>query len=196
MDMKHHILTALREEFNHWEALLVRLREAQIIAPQLPSHLSIKDVIAHLRAWQQRSIAPFEAARLNREPEFPTWLAEVDPDAEANMDHINAWIYESSREQSWSTVHQHWREGFQRFLASGEAIPEKDLLDAGRYPWLKGHPLAFILLASYAHHQAHLEKSLGWLREHGNVKIAGWVETSDSSMNMDSKTSPSVDSHP
>jgi hypothetical protein len=98
--------------------------------PALPSHLSIKDVIAHLRAWQQRSIARFKAARLNREPEFPTGLAEIDPDAEANTDHMNAWIYESSREQSWSTVHQHWREGFQRFLASGEAIPEKDLLDA------------------------------------------------------------------
>jgi hypothetical protein len=127
----------------------------------------------HLRACQQRSIARFEAARLHREPEFPKWLAELDPDAETNTDHMNAWIYESSREQSWSTVHQHWREGFQRFLELGEAIPEKDLLDAGRYPWLKGHPLAFILLASYDYHQEHLEKSLGWLREHGNVKIAG-----------------------
>ena len=176
MDMKHHILTALREEFNQWEALLVRLSEAHIMAPQVPSHWSIKDVIAHLRAWQQRSIARFEAARFNREPEFPMWLAELDPDVAANTDHVNAWIYEASREQSWSTVHQHWREGFQRFLELAETMPEKDLLDAGRYPWLKGHPLAFILLASYDHHQEHLEKVLGWLQAHDAADVIAHIE--------------------
>lgn len=173
MNMKEHVLTALREEFNRWEALLASLREEQITAPHLPSNLSIKDVIAHLRAWQQRSIARLEAAVLNREPEFPKWLPGLDPDAEDTTDQINAWIYETYREQPRSEVHQNWREGFLRFLELGAAIPEKDLLDAGRYPWLKGYPLAFILLASYDHHQEHLEALLAWLREHGNMQIAG-----------------------
>lgn len=173
MNMKEHILTALREEFNRWEELLASMSDEQITAPHLPSNLSIKDVIAHLRAWQQRSIARLEAARLNRAPEFPKWLPELDPDSEGNTDQINAWIYETYREQPWSNVHQNWREGFQLFLELAEAIPEKDLLDAGRYPWLEGHPLAFIPLASYDHHQEHLENWLAWLREHENMKIAG-----------------------
>jgi len=57
MNMKQHVLTALREEFNRWEQVLASLSEEQITTPHLPGHLSIKDVIAHLRAWQQRSIA-------------------------------------------------------------------------------------------------------------------------------------------
>ena len=166
MNMQEHILTALREQFNRWEELLASMSDEQITAPLLPSNWSIKDVIAHLRAWQQRSIARLEAARLNREPEFPKWLPELDPDSEGNTDQTNAWIYETYREQPWSKVHQNWREGFLLFLQLGEGILEKDLLDAGRYPWLEGHPLAFILLATYDHHHEHLEKLLAWLQQH------------------------------
>jgi len=170
MYMKHHILAALREEFNHWEEVLTGMSEEQITTPHLSSTLSIKDEIAHLRAWQQRSIARLEAALLNREPEFPQWTATVDtdadPDSENNTDHINGWIYESYREQPWSMVYQNWREGFLRLLEVGAAISEKDLLDSSRYSWLKGYPLAFILVASYDHHQEHLEKLLARLQEH------------------------------
>jgi hypothetical protein len=173
MNMKQHILAALSEVFNQWEELLARLNEEQITAPLLPSQLSIKDAIAHLWAWQQRSIARMEAARLNREPEFPRWLPELEPDAEGSTDQINAWIYETYREQPWSKVHQNWREGFQRFLVSAEGISERDLLDDGRYSWLPEYPLALVLLASYDHHQEHLEKLLAWLREHGNIPIVG-----------------------
>ncbi len=170
MNDKKQILTMLKEEFNRWEELLAGLSEAQITDPQLPANLSIKDVIAHLRAWQQRSIARMEAALANREPEFPEWPAGLDPESE-DVDQINAWIYETYREKPWSSVHRDWREGFLRFLELGEAIPEKELLEAGRYPWLGGHPLSLILLSSYGHHhEEHLESLLAWLRQHGNMK--------------------------
>jgi hypothetical protein len=165
MDMKEHILTALREQFERWEALLASLSHEQIMAPHLPSPWSTKDVIAHLRAWQQRSIARLEAARFNREPQFPKWLPGLDPDAEGSTEQTNAWIYETYRGQPWTEVYRNWREGFLRFVELGEEILERDLLDAGRYPWLGGRPLAFILLASYDHHQEHLDKTLAWLRQ-------------------------------
>ena len=165
MNMKEHILTALREQFDRWEELLASMSEEQINAPLLPSEWSIKDVIAHLRAWQQRSIARMEAALFNREPEFPMWLAGIDPDSEGHTDQVNAWIFENSREQPWVKVYRSWSEGFLRFLESGEGVSEKDLLDSNRYPWLKGYPLAYILLASYDHHQEHYVKLLAWLQE-------------------------------
>ncbi len=160
MNMKQHILAALNEEFNRWEELLAGMNEEQITTSLLPSELPIKDVIAHMMAWQQRSIARLEAALLDREPEFPNWPAELDPEAEENTDPVNAWIYESYRDQPWSSVYQDWRAGFQRFLEAAEGISERDLLDAGKYPWLKGHPLCLVLLGSYDHHQEHLEKLL------------------------------------
>jgi len=167
MNMQNHILTALREQFDCWEELLAGLSDGQITATDLPSNWSIKDVMAHLWAWQQRSIARLNAALLNRDPDFPRWLPDIDPDAEANTNQTNAWIYAAYRDQPWSKVHQDWREGFLRFLESGEGFTEKDLLDSGKYSWLGGYSLAFILIASYDHHQEHYEQLLAWLQEHG-----------------------------
>ncbi len=172
MTMKQHILAALREEFDRWEELLASMSEEQITALLLPSIWSIKDVMAHLMAWQQLSIARVQAAQLDRAPEFPKWAAGLDPDSEGNTEKINAGLYETYCEQPWSSVHRDWREGFLRFLESAEPIAERDLLDGERYPWLKGYPLALILVASYDHHQEHLEKSLAWLGQHGKLKGA------------------------
>jgi hypothetical protein len=166
--MKEHILTALREQFDRWEELLAGMSDEQLTAPLVPSDWSIKDDIAHLWAWQQRSIARMEAARLGREPEYPRWLPDVEPDGGDSDELINAWMYETYRDKPWSQVHQDWRAGFLRFLELGAGIAERDLLDGGKYPWLEGYPLALILLASYDHHQEHLEKLLAWLQEHAS----------------------------
>jgi hypothetical protein len=173
MNMKEHILTALREQFNRWEELLAGLTTEHITAPQFDENWSIKDVMAHLWAWQQISIARMEAAVRNREPEFPTWVAELHEDWEENANQTNAWIYATCHEKPWFEVRQQWRDGFLRYLELAEPIPENDLLDTGRYPWMHGHPLAASLLASYNHHQEHLEKLLAWILEHGNMKMAG-----------------------
>jgi len=156
--------------------LLASLTEEQITAPQLPDNWSIKDVIAHLRAWQQRSIARLEAALLSRAPEYPAWPAQFDPEEEGQPHDLNAWLYATYRDQPWSSVHRDWRAGFLRFLELGAAIPETDLLAEGRYPWLDGYALFAVLQGSYEHHREHaeyLEPLLARLRQHGNMERAG-----------------------
>jgi len=165
MNMKDHILAALREQFNQWEELLTGMSSEQLSTPHLPSKLSTKDIVAHVYAWQKISLVRMEAAESNREPEFPKAPAGFDLETENDVDGINAWFYETYRDQPWSTIHQHWRAGFLRLLELGEGIVERELLDSSRYPWLKGHPLAFVLIASYDHHQEHLDGLHAWLRE-------------------------------
>jgi hypothetical protein len=157
MNDKHQLLAALREEFNRWEAQLGSLSEAQITAPTLPKHWSIKDVIAHLRAWQQRSIARLEAAQQGKEPDYPVWPAQFDPEAEGQPHDLNAWLYEQTRNQPWPRVHEDWRAGFLRFLELAAAIPEQDLLAKDKYAWMNGYALADILNGSLKHHQEHAE---------------------------------------
>lgn len=160
MTMQEHILAALREQFERWEDVLASMSEADITAPLASAEWSVKDVIGHLRAWQQRSIARLEAGQLNREPEFPDWPADLNPEAEEDLAQINAWIYATYRDQPWPQVHQQWGDGFLRFLDLGAAVPERYLLDGSRYPWLEGYSLAFVLVASYDHHQEHLDALL------------------------------------
>lgn len=168
MNMKEHILAALREQFDSWEELLASLSDEQITTPHFDYNWSIKDVIAHLWAWQQISVARMESGLQDREPEIPKWIVSLGEDWEDNADRVNALTFETNHKKPWSEVHQNWKDGFLHFLELGNKISERDLLDGDRYPWLKGYSLAFILVASYDHHQEHLEKLLAWLEEHGN----------------------------
>ncbi len=167
MDMKGHILTGMREMYDRWEALLAGMSAEQIAAPLLSSTWTAKDILVHVRTWQQRSVARFEAALAGREPEYPQWLPGIDPDAAGVTDQVNAWIYETNHDLPWPVVHQNWKETFFHLLELGEKISEIDLLDSGKYLWMKGYPLILILLFSYDHHKEHYEKLQAYLQEHG-----------------------------
>lgn len=173
MNNKQQLLTTLREEFKRWDALQADMSEEQITTPQLAGNWSIKDVFAHLWAWQQRSIARLEAALYNREPEFPPWPAAFDPEVEGEPDALNAWLYQNYRDKPWPLVYADWRKDFLRFLDLGEEISEEDLLAPARYPWLEGQPLSSILLASYEHYEEHREWLFPRIQQQQQMKIAG-----------------------
>jgi hypothetical protein len=164
---KAEILQLLGDEFDQWDKRLARLSEAQWLEPHPPDNLSVKDVVAHLWAWQQRSIARVEAALHNREPEFPRWPESLEPEAE-DVDPINAWILETNRAKPASAVYGDWRAGFLRLIELTQAIPESDLLQPGRYPWLGEDPLSLVLVSSCEHHHLeHLEPLLAWFSSLG-----------------------------
>ena len=158
MTDKQEILSRSRAVFDSWQRLLAEICEEEITAQLFPSGWSIKDVIAHLRAWQQISIARLEAAVLDTRLVFPTWLAGSDPFfAEDNTDASNSRIYELTHDQPWSIVHRAWKDGYQQFLDLAEAIPKKEMFDAQRYEWLNGYALSAVIEGSCEHHQEHLE---------------------------------------
>ena len=165
MNMKEHILAALKEKFDSWEELLTGLSEEQIIVPHFDYDWSIKDVIAHLWAWQQISIARVEAGLWNQKPQLPDWIVESVENWEEDSDRVNALTFEKYHEKSWTEIHQNWQEGFVWFLELGNKISERDLLDGDKYPWLNGYSLAFILIASYDHHQEHYEKLIPYINK-------------------------------
>lgn len=160
MQEKSQVLLMLRGEFDRWEELLASFSQEEIISPQLPTIWSIKDVVAHLWAWQQVSIARLEAARLVRQPVLPDWLAGLDPESDEHLEQFNATIYDTHCQQPWADVHQKWRDGFLRFLALAEMTPEQDLLDPQKHPWLKGYSLLAVLEGSLGHHREHREALL------------------------------------
>ncbi len=142
----------MREEFSRWEELLGSLSEKRIIQRDLSAGLSVKDVVAHLMAWQGLSIARLEAARDNRDPIYELGPAGLDPDADENVDRINAWIHEKYLNSLWADVYHGWSKGYLRFLDLAEAMPEDVLMQPARYPWLKDVPLAAVLEGLYDHH--------------------------------------------
>ncbi len=164
MDMQAHILAAMREEFDRWEGILA----SDPRLPDLPTlgDWTTKDVVTHLWAWQQATVARLYAALHDHEPVFPKLLTEVGGDWEEETDRTNAHVYAVYHSLPWAAVHENWRNGFLHLLELGGQISEIDFLNGGRFPWLNGWSVAFIILASYDHHKEHYDKLQAWLREH------------------------------
>ena len=171
MHDKTEILTLLLEELNRWEELLSHLNEKQVTMPQRPSQWSIKDVVAHLRAWQQLSFARVRAAQDNTEPVLPAWLAGSDPESEEELENFNARIYETHRRQSWQQVYQDWRDGFRSLLTLAERLPNEYIMDPNRYDWLNGRPLFAVLEGTYEHHQEHYDDLQNWLNQPRDLQM-------------------------
>lgn len=170
MNNKTQSLEMLEDIFHRWEKLLSGLSKEQITAAQYPSALSVKDEIAHLWAWQLRSVARIEAFLNHSEPQYPEWPGTPDPDT-GDVDQVNAWIYETNRNKPWSRVHEDWREQFQRLLQLVENLPKEDLVAPARYAWMEGYPLSATLEGTYEHHEEHIEDLIARLRENGGKKV-------------------------
>src|SRR5919198_5681694 len=140
MASKQELIHGLRAVFQSWEKVLGETSEGRVAAPLRPGGWSISQVITHLCAWQQISVAHLEAALTDSDPHFPAWLGGADPFyAEAHVDDFNARIQETRLSQSWSKRHRDWREGFLRLLALAERVPDSILFDTERFSWLRGY---------------------------------------------------------
>ena len=165
MNEKKVILANLRSVLNDWEALVADADETEANAPRRSDDWSIKDVVAHVMAWQQISIARLRAAELDAEPEYPPWLQGFDPFyAEEHTDPFNARIYQIYHDQPWPAVHAAWKKGFTQFIEMANAVSDDVLFDRQRYPWLRGYALAAVLEGSAEHHREHLAEVAGKLQ--------------------------------
>jgi len=168
MNDKGQLIQMLTEEFDRWEKLLTSISTEQITAPNRIANMSIKDIIAHLTAWQQVTVARLEAARKNRTPEYPGWPPELDINAD-DVDKINAWIYTTYQERPWSSILKEWQERYLHVLILAQVSSEKNLMSAGKYAWLKEYPLSAVLLGTYEHHEEHREALLALLHQNGKM---------------------------
>jgi len=165
MNDKAEYLRDLESMLAQWEALLAGLSLDQISAPVLDDGWSVKDVVAHLMAWQKITYARLEAGRQGNQPAFPELPAGADPDSDDTLEAVNQHFYQLYRDQPWERIHTGWRDGFQRILETTRAMPESELMELGRYDWLPDYPLAAVLQGTYEHHEDHYGWLTDWLDE-------------------------------
>jgi len=99
---KRQLIDMHESEFEKWERMLASLSPAQITDPSLADGLSVKNVIAHLKAWQARTIARLEGALQGHTPHFPQWPVELaEEESNDAVDRANAWILATQRDRPW-----------------------------------------------------------------------------------------------
>jgi hypothetical protein len=163
---KAAVLEALRRERAGWEALLAEVGEERMLQPGAAGEWTFKDVAAHLSAWRRRSIARLAAASRGEPPPPNEWPAGLEED-----DEINAWFHDIDRDRPLQDVLREPREQFGQLEELVQALPEQDLQDPGRFPWLEGHSLGAAIVSGlfFGHlHEEHEPAIRAWLGASGS----------------------------
>ena len=149
----------LREEL---ERVVAEAGEARMEQPCSFGELTFKDLITHLTGWRQATAARLEAGLRGEEPVFP-WPAHLDE--EADLDEINRWFFETNRDKPLAAILRESRETFERVERAIAALPEDDLLEPGRFPWLGGAALGpTVVRGTLGHyHEEHEPDIRAWL---------------------------------
>ena len=159
---KTRIIQQLGNERKRLESNLATLTSDQMIVRGVVGDWSIKDVLAHLADW---------------EAHMPVWVAAArqgDPVAEiesglkwTQFNEFNQRIYERHKDQSLDEVLGYFYDVHLEFMEMVDVMPEDEMLESKRYPFLDKGAI-YDWLSAYAGHDR-------WAKTH----IRKWLKTSN-----------------
>lgn len=160
---KAELLAAIREEYARLEGLVKDMGEDELAAPGVVGQWSVKDILAHLTAWNRLLPGWLEAARIGATPIMPsegyTWR---------DMDRLNAAIYHANKDSAWDKVINEFREAHQRVLHEVEALSEDELTNPQRYNWMGGKPLTNLIASdTHEHYKEFADHLQEWTQVQG-----------------------------
>jgi len=157
---KSTLIDVIRNERARLESLLVGLTETQMIKPGVEVEWSIKDILAHIAAWERLAMDRIYAAQTGTDLKYPL-IAGDD-----FVDQFNAQNYEAHKNQSLSEVRAEFDNAHQEFMAQIEALSEARLSQKLNFDW-SGKMTYQVMISANTHwhypdHAAAIEK---WLEE-------------------------------
>ncbi len=157
---KQELIETLGTQRGIWEALLRQVGPNRMELRGVTGEWSVKDIVAHVTAWERRPVASLKAVQTRTWPQPPEWPINLDEDA------INAWIFAANRGRQVQDVLNESRQVFDQLVQAVELVTEQDLTAMGRFEWLQGNSLiASIGGNSFEHYQVHGEAIRAWLAQ-------------------------------
>jgi hypothetical protein len=148
-----------REE---WDALIAQIPDSARTEPALAGGWSVKDLIAHVAAYEQWTAAQIRAANEGRAPtNRELYGVEVMPDDPEgwDLDRQNAAIYARYKEMPLAEVMTFSSQAFVDLVAAVKGVPDEDVTRTGAQTWAGGTTLLEIIPGQcYAHYDRHAEE--------------------------------------
>jgi hypothetical protein len=116
---KSDVLNRLQARYQEWLLLLDRIGPERLDQPDVNGSWSMKDLVAHLTAWNGRLVAFMQAARRGATELPHYWPAHLQTE-----DQVNAWIYESNRQRPVQDVLDEMDRTHQQLVAIIDALPD------------------------------------------------------------------------
>ena len=155
---KTKLLNEMRDGYAAFENLLAPLSETQVTTAGVNGEWSIKDILAHLAAWQKRTLNRLDAAVRNEKPSIPGLTSDEE------MHRLNDQFYQENKARPLTDVLTDFRTTYSQILDVIQAAPEEVLIDPQRFTWLDGAALWELVAGNtYEHYQEHTESIQQWL---------------------------------
>lgn len=152
---KTQLLEQTRQTYDVLQAELDKLSPEQMVEGGIVGEWSVKDVLAHLMAWQQMCLDWYRAGKRGETPVTPsekyTWR---------QIPALNQEIYETHRERPLDDVIQEFNASHQRILAAIEDITDAELFTPKVYAWTKSTTLGSYLTSATCSHYAWARKEI------------------------------------
>jgi pimeloyl-ACP methyl ester carboxylesterase len=156
---KPEILELIRSERENLETTLQGLSAEQMTELGVENHWSIKDILAHIAAWERRMIQWTEESLRGEVPQRPAPGTTWD-----DLDGLNEQIYLSNRDKPLDEVLAEFQSSHQAALKTVAALTETDLTDPQRFTWRQSDPLWHMVAGNtWWHYQEHGEAIRDWL---------------------------------
>ncbi len=152
---KDELLQKIESEWDNLQAALDGLTEEQMHQSGVVGEWTIKDVLAHLTAWQTRLIATLFKAEKGFTPDTT--------EAGKTVDQMNEKFYREMKDRPFDQVWDDLDSSYHQLLSRLEGWKEKDLFDAKRFRWMQGKPFVeYIAGDSYEHYAEHAAQIREW----------------------------------
>jgi hypothetical protein len=140
-----------RAEFT---ALVDRVPEDSMALPKLANGWSVKDMLAHLAAWERRAVYLYRVLSAGQ---------TVD-DGVTDFNVFNAATYAANLNRPLGEIRAEENAAFSDLRAVAETAPEAHLFDPAQYAWTEGRPFVdWIGWNSYDHYLEHIPDLRAWL---------------------------------
>jgi uncharacterized protein (TIGR03083 family) len=152
---KSELLGQIREERRQLEELLATLSPEQMLRPGTCGEWSIRDVLAHISAWERRMLA-WTGSHLRGEP--------PDVPLPWDVERMNAEAHALGRDRPLADVLEEFRRSYRESLALAESLNEAQLQTVYAETWPMGAlwtGVAANMNWHYKEHRADIEK---WLK--------------------------------
>ena len=168
---KFEFLTIFKTERARLEAILKPVRISQMNTPGVSGVYSIKDILAHLEAYDRALIIWLREAKAGR--------IYIDSNLDqADIDARNAIVYKNNSDRNATDILSMFRLTLDELETEVQALTDDELTNAGRTAWFvvprwqqPQELWTCIANDSYEHHQQHLPDIEHWLAKNTSTDL-------------------------
>ena len=155
---KSDLLDVIHMEREQLDKLIEPLPEDQMIAAGVEAYWSVKDILAHIAAWERMAYDRIQAALSGESLYFP--LIKGDED----VDQFNAEVYAKNKDRSLEKVMKEYHDSHQDLLDLIETLQDEFLASPLPFDWAAKLTAQVMISANtHWHYIEHAETISKWL---------------------------------